>query len=96
MVPVIQADREAAAQAGRAASRLTRRDAEEIVAGNWDDWRDVQAFARHRIAGQAELVNLVPDDIELFRLIRAAGRSNVGKMKAVDRALQPLRVPPGR
>ena len=37
------------------------------------------------------LAMLVPDDIELFRLLRAAGRSDRLKMLALNGALAPLR-----
>lgn len=52
---ITQADREAAASLGRLQSRLTRRDATDLLDGNWDAWSDCQAFARHRIASTTAL-----------------------------------------
>jgi hypothetical protein len=54
-VVVTQADREAAARAGLDMARLNERDAEALRQGGaWDEWALVQAFARHRLATQAD------------------------------------------
>lgn len=48
-------DRISASNFGRHISRLTRKDAEAILAGSWDHTEDVQAFARHRLTTEARL-----------------------------------------
>lgn len=38
-----------------------------------------------------EIESCIPDDIELWRMLRAAGRKDADKAKAIDRALEPVR-----
>lgn len=49
LLPVIQDDREAAAAFGRYIGRLTARDVENMLRGDWDATGDVQSFAAHRL-----------------------------------------------
>jgi hypothetical protein len=41
-------------------------------------------------ASAGELVNALPDEIDLFRAIRAAGRKNIDKARAVRALLDPI------
>ena len=97
MVEVMQEDREAAARIiGLSGEYL---EAERAILGLLDRNHVVQAFARHRTtalaakeAENAELrakVESLPDYIELFRIIRAAGRSDREKARAVFAAISP-------
>lgn len=37
------------------------------------------------------LESVIPDEIDLFRIIRSAGRSNIAKAQMVNKALDPIR-----
>ena len=49
LLPVVQADREAAAEYDLMIGRISPLDAAAIRAGEWDGTSDVQFFARHRL-----------------------------------------------
>lgn len=38
-----------------------------------------------------EIASCIPDDIDLWRMLRATGRKDADKAKAIDRALEPVR-----
>lgn len=39
----------------------------------------------------AEVMACIPDDIDIFRMLRRAGRRDADKAKAIDDALHPIR-----
>lgn len=79
-VPVSQADRDAAADFGRAIKAISRREAEAIMRGEWDDLPRVQAFARHRLATTPAPAMPSREDV---RDIIYSARSHADKVDAI-------------
>lgn len=63
---ITQADREAAADFGRRAGRLSHRDMENMIDGKWDETADVVAFAAHRQASTDYLVEALEEVVRKF------------------------------
>lgn len=68
-IEVTQADREAAANHWYRTGRVTRRDADAILAAKWDEFEDIKDFSRYRTASVASATR--EKDAEIERWISA-------------------------